>query len=79
MEVDELSSAFSQFLPLDTLSNEDFVPSDSSSTVSTAAEGAMSKKDYWFGKKYFQCILAQGLLRITPDEEDISSIDVCYE
>jgi hypothetical protein len=33
-------------------------------------------KDYWFGKKYFECVLAQDLVCRTPLEEPVSIIDV---
>lgn len=33
-------------------------------------------KDYWFGKKYFECVLAQDILCSTPAEESASSVDV---
>jgi hypothetical protein len=33
-------------------------------------------KDYWFGKKYFECVLAQDLVCRTPLEEPVSMIDV---
>ena len=33
-------------------------------------------KDYWFGKKYFECILAQALLRQTHDSDAIPTLDV---
>jgi hypothetical protein len=33
-------------------------------------------KDYWFGQKYFECVLAQDLLLLTDVQEPASAIDV---
>jgi hypothetical protein len=33
-------------------------------------------KDYWFGQKYFECIVAQGLLRQTTLTEQPAAMDV---
>jgi hypothetical protein len=33
-------------------------------------------KDYWFGKKYFEYVLAQDILCSTRSEESASSVDV---
>jgi hypothetical protein len=33
-------------------------------------------KDYWFGQKYFESILAEDLLRGTASQESVSGIDV---
>lgn len=33
-------------------------------------------KDYWFGSKYFECVLANDLVRHTNTEETASGIDV---
>ena len=33
-------------------------------------------KDYWFGKKYLECMLAQDLARCTALDESVLSIEV---
>ena len=36
-------------------------------------------KDYWVGKKYFECALAQKTLEDNATEEILTVIDVCYQ
>ncbi len=36
-------------------------------------------KDYWFGKKYLECALAQKILEENTTEEMLTVIDVCHQ
>jgi hypothetical protein len=54
----------------------DFAASDIETSPTMGETNDLVSKDYWFGKKYFECILAQDLVRCTPLEEPVSSIDV---
>lgn len=35
-------------------------------------------KDYWFGRKYFECVLAQNILQHSRLYENVAQIDVCF-
>lgn len=54
-----------------------FASSRSASVLPSAARLTESPpKDYWFGNKYFECVLAQDLLLLTAVQEPASAIDV---
>jgi hypothetical protein len=40
-------------------------------------QDAEMQRDYWFGKKYLECIAAQDLLQRTSPHETVAGIDVC--
>jgi hypothetical protein len=54
----------------------DFTASDAQDSSRMGETDDLVSKDYWFGKKYFECVLAQDLVSRTPLEEPVSSIDV---
>lgn len=60
-------------------SSSDYPNSDTESFRSLDSSSATLIKDYWLGKKYFECVLAQNLLRGTSVEESMSSIDSEFE
>lgn len=53
---------------------------DSEVEALSSVEDASSEvpKDYWFGKKYFEFVLAQDLLSRTPLHEPVPDIDVSH-
>jgi len=52
-----------------------FGSSDNESTSSQADQAVPIPKDYWFGRKYFECVMAQSLLHRTQLYENVADID----
>ncbi len=65
-EDEEMSSAYDM----------GFGDSDIESFSSDSDGDSTIPKDYWFGRKYFECVFAQDLLRHTPLHEALTDIDV---
>ena len=56
--------------------DDGFEESDAELLSSEWDQDAEIEKDYWFGKKYLECITAQDLLRHTSLHETMAGIDV---
>lgn len=50
--------------------------SDMESADSTASSDESAPKDYWFGRKYFDCIMAQDVLQRSRLHDSVARVDV---
>jgi len=57
--------------------DSEFSDSDMEDLSSNGDYHKQIPKDYWFGKKYFECVLAEDLFSGSPIDEAASVIDVC--
>ena len=55
-----------------------FGESDIESLGSDTNENPPVPKDYWFGRKYFECVMAQGLLHHSALHESMPNVDVTF-
>ena len=53
-----------------------FGDSDVETSSFTTDQDSAIPKDYWFGRKYFECVMAQSLLHDTQLDENVAEIDV---
>ena len=53
-----------------------FGESDIESSSSDTSEDTVVPKDYWFGRKYFECVMAQDVLHYTALHESTANVDV---
>lgn len=53
-----------------------FEHSDVDSTTSDHSLDEDSPKDYWFGRKYFECVLAQNILQNSRLYDSVAQVDV---
>ncbi len=71
----------SDFLPFDNASGDDMnetLPNSSDfEPISSHPESKeVSVKDYWFGKKYFECVVAQNLIMHATGQHSVAKLDV---
>ena len=55
-----------------------FGESDVENLSSSTEQDASIPKDYWFGRKYFECVVAEIVLRHTRLYESAAGIDVSF-
>lgn len=55
-----------------------FEESDIDSTTSDQSMNEAPPKDYWFGRKYFECVLAQNILQTSRLYNSIAQVDVSF-
>jgi hypothetical protein len=60
----------------DSLQESEFCLPSQQSTSTTGSHEGYCSRDYWFGKRYFNCIIAQHLLPQMESVHSLSSIDV---
>lgn len=53
-----------------------FDQSDMESSSSATGSDESAPKDYWFGRKYFECIVAQDVLQHSRLHETVAQVDV---
>lgn len=53
-----------------------FEQSDMDTSTSDHSLDEDAPKDYWFGRKYFECVLAQSILQESRLYESVARIDV---
>lgn len=62
--------------PMSSSYNMGFDQSDMESSTSTASSDESAPKDYWFGRKYFECIIAQDILQNSRLHDSVAHVDV---
>lgn len=63
-------------VPMSSTNDMGFEHSDMESSSSAASSDENPPKDYWFGRKYFECILAQDIVQQSRLYDSVASVDV---
>jgi hypothetical protein len=78
MSVDRESAASHMDMTTNSTYDMGFGDSDLESLSSDSGDDGIVPKDYWFGRKYFECVMAQDLLQQSTLHEGVASINVAF-
>ena len=63
-------------IPISSTYDMGFGESDMETTGSDTSVDPSIPKDYWFGRKYFECVIAQNLVQHSRLYESVALVDV---
>lgn len=63
-------------VPMSSTYDMGFEQSDMESSSSMASSDESAPKDYWFGRKYFECVMAQDVLQHSRLHDSVAQVDV---